>query len=186
MNMNVVMTEKLSNLEWLGQHMRAKTPNYEQLYSSNTDDVAAWELRCAAFENIDTPLAKALASVYVWGHKAQREYLFVQEHLANIMLRSAEEKNQKPNIIGLEKLAELIARLVIDFEIEPSLNEVFTSKGRLYYAGIAAHHLTYDAYRKTWKDYEKLMEIALVNARWEIENGVSEYRRLLKVNNGFA
>ncbi len=89
-------------------------------------------------------------------------------------------KNQKPNIIGLEKLAELIARLVLDFEIDPNLNDVFTSKGRLYYAGIAAHHLTYDAYRKTWKDYEKLMEVALVNARWEIENGIGEYRSRLK------
>lgn len=171
---------KLTNLEWLGQHMRAKTPNYEQVCSSSTDDVAAWEVRCAAFENIETRLAKALASVYVWGHKAQIEYLYVQEHLANIMIRAAEEKNQKPNIIGLEKLAELIARLVLDFEIDPNLNEVFTSKGRLYYAGIAAYHLTYDAYRKTWKDYEKLMEVALVNARWEIENGVGEYRSRLK------
>lgn len=171
---------KLTNLEWLGQHMRAKTPNYEQVGSNSSDEVSAWEIRCAAFENIDTQLAKALATVYVWGHKAQREYLFVQEHLAKIMVRTAEEKKQKPNIIPLEKLAELVARLVLDFEIDPSLNEVFTSKGRLYYAGIASHHLTYDAYRKTWKEYEKLMEVALVNARWEIENGVSEYRNRLK------
>lgn len=178
--------EKISNIEWLGQHMRTKTPNYEQVCSSNTVDVAAWEVRCAAFENIETRLAKALASVYVWGQKAQSEYLYVQEHLANIMIRAAVEKHQKPNIISLEKLAELIARLVLDFEIEPNLNDFFTSKGRLYYAGIAAHHLTYDAYRKTWKDYEKLMEVALVNARWEIENGVNEYRKMLKVNGDYV
>lgn len=178
--MKMKTTEKLSNLEWLGQHMRVKTPNYEQLFSSSIDDVAAWEVRCAAFENIDTPLAKALASVYVWGHKAKQEYLFVQKHLAKIMVRAADEKDQKPNIIPLEKLAEMVARLVLDFEIDPNLNEVFTSKGRMYYAGIAAHYLTYDAYRKTWKDYEKLMDVALVNARWEIENGIGEYRRLMK------
>jgi len=170
---------KLTNLEWLGQHMRAKTPNYEQVCSGSTDDVAAWEVRCAAFENIDTPLAKALATVYVWGYKAQTEYKFVQEHLAKIMERAAEEKEQHPNNVSLEELAKLVALLVLDFEIDPNLNEVFTSKGRLYYAGIAAH-LTYDAYRKTWKDYEKLMEVALVNARWEIEKGVSEYRSRLK------
>lgn len=161
--------------------MCAKTPNYEQINSSSTDDVAAWEVRCAAFENIDTPLAKALASVYVWGQKAQQEYLYVQEHLTKIMVRAAVEKEQYPNNVSLEKLAELVALLVLDFEIDPNLNDVFTSKGRLYYAGIAAY-LTYDAYRKTWRDYEKLMEIALVNARWEIENGVGEYRRMLKDN----
>ncbi|MCA4302740.1 hypothetical protein LDX65_05585 [Acinetobacter baumannii] len=177
--MRTSVTEKLSNIEWLGQHMRAKTPNYEQVCSISNDDVAAWELRCATFENIETPLAKALASVYVWGHKAKVEYAFVQEHLANIMKREAEEKEQRPNNISLKKLAELVALLVLDFEIDPYLNEVFTSKGRLYYAGIAAY-LTYDAYRKTWKNYEKLMEVALVNARWEIEKGVSEYRKMLK------
>ena len=175
-----VKEEKLSNIEWLGQHLRAKTPNYEQTGSGSSDDtVAAWEIRCSAFAAIETDLAKALAALYVWGHKDKEAYKFVQSHLAGIVVKEAESKGQKPNVISLESLAKLMARLVIDFEIEPTLNDVFTSKGRLYYAGISAHQMTYDAYRKTWKGYESLMDLAIVSARWEIETGINCYRRSL-------
>ncbi len=170
--------EKISNIEWLGQFLRAKTPNYEQAGSGGSDStVAAWQIRCSAFAAIETDLAKALAGLYVWGFKDKAAYEFVLSHLAEIVIRAAKNKGQKPNVISLESLARLMARLVLDFEIEPALNDVFTSKGRLYYAGISAHQLTYDAYRKTWKDYESLMELAIVNAQWEINNAVSKYRK---------
>lgn len=176
-----VKKEKLSNIEWLGQYLRAKTPNYEQTGSGGSDDtVAAWEIRCSAFVAIETDLAKALAAIYVWGHKDKAAYEYVQSHLAAIVVKEAESKGQKPNVISLKSLAKLMARLVIDFEIEPTLNDVFTSKGRLYYAGISAHQMTYDAYRKTWKGYESLMELAIVSARWEIDTAISNYRKKLK------
>ena len=172
-----VKEEKLSNIEWLGQYLRAKTPNYESTGSGGSEDtVAAWEIRCSAFAAIETDLAKALAAIYVWGHKDKEAYKFVQSHLAGIVVKEAESKGQKPNVISLESLAKLMARLVIDFEIEPALNDVFTSKGRLYYAGISAHQMTYDAYRKTWMAYEYLMELAIVSARWEVENAIEKYR----------
>lgn len=172
--------EKISNIEWLGQFLRAKTPDYEQAGSGGSDStVAAWQIRCSAFAAIETDLAKALAAIYVWGHKDKAAYELVQSHLAEIVVKEAESKGQKPNIISLESLAKLMARLVTDFEIEPTLNDVFTSKGRLYYAGISAHQMTYDAYRKTWKAYESLMELAIVNARWEIEKGINCYRKSL-------
>ncbi|UOB51286.1 hypothetical protein [Acinetobacter junii] len=175
-----VKEEKLSNIEWLGQYLRAKTPNYEQTVSGGSNDtVAAWEIRCSAFASIETDLAKALAALYVWGHKDKEAYMFVQIHLAKIVVKEAESKGQKPNVISLESLAKLMARLVIDFEIEPTLNDVFTSKGRLYYAGISTHQMTYDAYRKTWKDYESLMDLAIVSARWEIDTAISKYRKQL-------
>ncbi|WP_336956732.1 hypothetical protein [Acinetobacter johnsonii] len=175
-----VKEEKLTNIEWLGQHLRAKTPNYEQTGSGSSDDnVAAWEIRCSAFSAIETDLAKALAALYVWGHKDKAAYAFVQTHIAGIVIKEAESKGQKPNVISLESLAKLMARLVIDFEIEPALNDVFTSKGRLYYAGISAHQMTYDAYRKTWKGYESLMELAIVSAKWEIDTAISKYRKKL-------
>lgn len=176
--------EKISNIEWLGQFLRAKTPNYEQTGSGGSGDtVAAWEIRCSAFAAIKTDLAKALAAIYVWGHKDKAAYEYVQSHLAAIVVKEAESKGQKPNVISLKSLAKLMARLVIDFEIEPTLNDVFTSKGRLYYAGISAHQMTYDAYRKTWRAYESLMELALVSARWEIEIGVETYKKnLINVN----
>ena len=176
-----VKEEKLSNIEWLGQYQRAKTANYEQTGSGGSDDtVAAWEIRCSAFAAIETDLAKALAAIYVWGYKDKEAYKFVQSHLAEIVVKEAESKGQKPNVTSLESLAKLMARLVIDFEIEPTLNDVFTSKGRLYYAGISAHQMTYDAYRKTWKGYESLMELAIVSARWEIDTAISKYRNDLR------
>jgi hypothetical protein len=176
-----VKEEKLTNIEWLGQHLRAKTPNYEQSGSGGTnDEVPAWEVRCSAFSAIETDLAKALAALYVWGYKDKTSYKFVLNHLATIVVKEAKVKGQKPNVISLDALAELMARLVLDFELEPALNDVFTSKGRLYYAGISAHQLTYDAYRKTWKGYESLMELAIVSAKWEIENALNIYRNKLE------
>lgn len=176
-----VKEEKLSNIEWLGQFLRAKTPNYEQIDCSDSNErIAAWEIRCSAFGAIETDLAKALAALYIWGYKDKAAYDLVQRHLIKIMVKEAESKKQKPNIISLNSLAKLISRLVIDFEIEPTLNDVFTSKGRMYYAGIPAHQMSYDAYRKTWKRYESLMELAIVNAKWEIESSISNYRRNLR------
>lgn len=179
--MNVkVKEEKLSNIEWLGQFLRAKTPNYEQSILGGFDDnVAAWQIRCSAFTAIKTDLAKALAALYIWGYKDRISYELVQNQLADIVIKEARTKKQKPNNISLESLAKLMARMVLDFEVEPALNDVFTSKGRLYYAGISAHQVTYDAYRKTWKEYETLMDLAIVSARWEIETAVSAYRKKL-------
>ncbi|MHA3081906.1 hypothetical protein ACX1NX_01715 [Acinetobacter sp. ANC 5383] len=173
---------KMTNIEWLSQHLHgAKSVNYEQQnFGGGEKEIPAWELRCACFAKIETKLAKALACLLVWGHKEKQAYLFVQSYLANIMIQQADKVGLEPKYIELERFAYLIARLVIDFELEPQLGEFYTSKGRLYYAGISVHQMTYDAYRKTWRDFERLMEVAITNARWEVESAVTQYRKDLK------
>ena len=44
--MNAVVTEKLSNLEWVGQQMRAKTASYETSTASTGEKAPTWEERC--------------------------------------------------------------------------------------------------------------------------------------------
>ena len=174
---------KKTNIEWLGEHLRAKTQNFDyEITSSGNKDIAPWEIRCACFSKIETKLAKALASLYVWQHKEKDAYLYVINHLANIMLIEARKQNLEPKCksLSLEDMALLQARMVLEFELNPELENVYTSYGKIYFAGIAAHGMKYDAYRKTWMKFEKLMLIALINAQWEVETSISEYRMLLR------
>lgn len=173
-----------SNIEWLGEHLRAKTQNFDnEIVSGGKKDIAPWEIRCACFSKIETKLAKALASLYTWQHKDKDAYLYVLDHLAKIMIKEAQIQNLEPKIksISLEEMAILQARMVLEFELNPELENVYTSYGRIYFAGIAAHGMKYDAYRKTWMKFEKLMLVAIVNAEWEIEKAVGEYRRNLNI-----
>lgn len=74
-------------------------------------------------------------------------------------------------------MAWLIARMVIDFSLNPDLEKNFTAQGRLYYAGITAYKMSADVYRMTWKPYEKLMQLALESAIAEADDTIREYRK---------
>lgn len=168
----------LDSIEWLAQHLNGpKVANYEQQFVDGGEkDIPAWEVRCACFASMETDLAKALAALLVWGHKEQNAYKFIVNHLANILLYEANKKNLKPKNICLRDLAFLIARMVLEFTLDPELEEIYTKKGRLYFAGIKAHQMTCDAYRMTWKEYENLMILTLSNTQWEINQTIERYR----------
>ena len=60
--MNAVV-EKLSNLEWVGQQMRAKTASYEASTASTGEKAANWEDRCGAIASIEDQATKAYLSL---------------------------------------------------------------------------------------------------------------------------
>lgn len=172
---------KVSNIEWLGKQMRAKTANFEMCTQDTNLEPITWEDRCGAFAKMDTVQAKALASLYVWGHKDKQAYDLLINFLAKIMFEQAQKDGKgEPKNISLKDLSLLIARMVLEFALDERLEANFTAKGRLYFAGIGEDRMTYDSYRKSWIKYEREMELAIYSARWEVETSVEKYRKRLK------
>ena len=62
-----VVKDKLSNLEWVGQQMRAKTASYEALIMSTGEKALTWEERCGAIASIEDQATKAYCELLVWG-----------------------------------------------------------------------------------------------------------------------
>lgn len=88
-----------------------------------------------------------------------------------------EDKRREPEGIAIYWLALKIAGMVIDFSMNPELDEEFTSKGRLHwYAGISRNQMSAEQYRKTWKPYENLMVIALEVAIRSAGKSINEYK----------
>ena len=103
---------------------------------------------------------------------------YVRNHLVKIMLVNAnDDKKREPEHITMNHLAYLIARMVIDFSLNPELEGNFTAQGRLYYAGINSMQMTTNVYRLTWKSYEDLMSLALESAIDEASNAIKKYKK---------
>lgn len=148
----------LSNIEWLGKQMRAKTANFEMSTQDTNLEPITWEDRCGAYAMMQTQQAKALAALYVWGHKEKGAYELLINFLANIMFSQAQiDGKGEPKNISMRDLSLLIARMVLEFVLDENLESNFTAKGRLYFAGIGEDRMSYDAYRMSWIIYEKEM-----------------------------
>lgn len=173
--------DKVSNIEWLGQQMRAKTANFEQCTQDTNLEPITWQDRCGVFAHIESELGKAVGALLIWGHAEKQAYDYAKEHLASIMIRNAViDGKGEPKLISLKKLASGVSFMLLEFSMDNRLEENFTAKGRLYFAGIGANVLNYDAYRMSWLKYERLMEVALYSAIWEVEMAVEKYRKDLK------
>lgn len=173
--------DQISNIEWLGKQMRAKTANFEMCTQDTNLEPITWEDRCGVFAMMDTQQAKALASLYVWGHKDKQAYDLLINFLAKIMFEQAQNDGKsEPKHISLKDLTILIARMILEFTLNEDLEANFTAKGRLYFAGIGADRMSYDAYRMSWLKYEKDMLLAIYSARWEVETSIEKYRKRLK------
>jgi len=171
----------LSNIEWLGKQMRAKTANFEMSTQDTNLEPITWEDRCGAYAMMQTQQAKALAALYVWGHKEKGAYELLINFLANIMFSQAQiDGKGEPKNISMRDLSLLIARMVLEFVLDENLESNFTAKGRLYFAGIGEDRMSYDAYRMSWIKYEKEMQIAIYSARGEVETSIEKYRKNLK------
>jgi len=137
-----------------------------------------YEDRLGAIATMDTQLAKSVTSLIVFDGKCESDYEYVRMHLVNIMLQNAvADKKREPEQITMNHLAYLIARMVIDFSLDPELEENYTAKGRLYYAGINTMRMTTNIYRLTWKQYENLMSLALESAIDEASKSIEKYKK---------
>lgn len=175
--MNAV-AEKFEQFEWLTHGISAKTANYEPSIRGTGEKPLNYEDRLGAIASMDTQLAKSVTALIVFDGKSESDYEYVRNHLVNIMLKNAiVDKKREPEQITMNHLAYLIARMVIDFSLNPELEQNFTAQGRLYYAGINSHQMTTNVYRLTWKSYEGLMALAIESAIDEASKAIELYKK---------
>ena len=175
--MNAV-ADKFEQFEWLTHGISAKTANYEPGVAGTGEKPLDYQDRLGAIATMGSQFEKSITSIIVFGDKSEMDFKYVRSHLALIMATNAKLDNRRePQKINIEDLSLLIARMVIDFALDPALENNFTPQGRLYYAGIRSWQMDVEAYRKTWKQYENMMVIALEMAIKDAGEAVEKYRK---------
>lgn len=175
--MDTVAT-KFEQFEWLTHGLTASSPNLEPSILGTGEKPLDYQDRLGAIAAMDTQLAKSVTALIVFEGKAQSDYVYVRQHLANIMIKNAvADKKREPERIAMYHLAWLVARMVLDFALDPELEESYTAKGRLMYAGIKSIQISVDNYRMTWKPYEKLMTLAIESAISEAGKSIDDYKK---------
>ena len=176
--MSVVEVEKFEPFEWLTKGITAKSPNFEPQAHGTGEKPLNYEDRLGAIASMETQLAKSVTALIVFDGKCESDYEYVRNHLVKIMLVNAkDDKKREPEHITMNHLAYLVARMVIDFALNPELEGNFTAQGRLYYAGINSMQMGVDGYRMTWKKYENLMSLALESAIDEASKAIKKYKK---------
>lgn len=175
---NVVFSEKFAEFEWLTKGITAKSPQFGNEGHSTGEKPIDYQDRLGAIAAMKSQLAKAVTSLIIYDGKSESDYEYVRNHLASIMINNAlADKRCEPKGINIVHLAYLTARMVMDFALNPDLEQNFTAVGRLYYAGIGSHQITANAYRLTWKQYETLMTLAIDSAIDEAAKTIHEYKK---------
>ncbi|MBF7685932.1 hypothetical protein I2F17_08900 [Acinetobacter sp. B10A] len=176
--MSAVTAEKFSNFEWYMQGLTASSASLEPTIRSTGAKPLDYQDKLGVIAKIETQLAKSVASLVLFGYKSQNDYEYVRNHLANVMILNAtQDKKREPDGIAMYHMAWLVARMVIDFALDPELESAYTAKGRLFYAGIRENQMTTNVYRLTWKPYENLMTLALESAIEEANKTMGEYKK---------
>lgn len=139
---------KLSKHEWLSNSLHAKTVKFDIGRGGAAPEVN-WEDRVASIALIKNRAEKSLASLLVWGSDDkwnwQESFDTVVAHLADAMLSQCKRDGRKePRGYkgSLEELCRLVARMTLHFELY-DLWELYTTKGRLMFSGIAMNDRTY-------------------------------------------
>lgn len=175
--MNAV-AEKFSEFEWLTHGITAKSPQFSDEAKGTGEKPLDYQDRLGAIASMDTQLEKSITSVIVFGEKSEIDYRYIQASLAAILKTNAMlDGRREPEKIKITELADLIARMVIDFSLNPELEDNFTKQGRLYYAGIRSWQMTLKAYDSTWRQYENLMIIALETSIKCAAKKIENYRK---------
>ena len=172
------VAEKFEQFEWLTHGITAKSPVFGQEGHSTGEKPLDYQDRLGAIASMDTQLAKSVTALIVFEGKSESDYEYVRNHLAKIMLANAtEDKKREPEHIAMYHLAWQIARMVMDFALDPDLEDNYTAKGRLAYAGISGNQMGVDTYRMTWKGYEKLMVLAIESGIDEASKAIELYKK---------
>lgn len=178
MGVEVTVINQFTQFEWLAKGLTAQSLDFTRAGHSTGSKPIDFQDRLGAIAKMKTQLEKSITALIIFNGKSESDYDYIRNHLAHIMMNAADkDKKREPEQIAIYHLSWLVARMVIDFTLNPELEKNFTSMGRLYYAGIPANKMSVDVYRMTWKPYEKLMQTALEEAIQEAEETIREYRK---------
>ncbi|WP_038344348.1 hypothetical protein [Acinetobacter sp. A47] len=175
--MNAMVT-KYEKFEWLTHGLTVSSPGFDPYIRGTGERSLNYQDRLGAIAAMNSQLAKSLTALIVFENKSASDYEYVRRYLADIFIeRAVQDKKREPERIAMYHLAWLVARMVLDFVLDPELEEHYTAKGRLAYAGIHSYQLSVESYRKTWKAYEQLMVQTLESAIEDAEMVIEQYRK---------
>ncbi|ENW92771.1 hypothetical protein [Acinetobacter dispersus] len=173
------ITTQFPIFEWFKQDLTAKSPSYDAANVRTTSDEKPVDVqdRLGVIGVMDTLFSKSLASLIIFDGNSPADYEYIRNKLAKVMIDQAQKhKKREPQNIAMHHLAWLVARMILDFALDPDLEANYTEKGRLYYAGIGSHQMTVEIYRKTWKRYEKILNELLKNEATNISEVMKKYK----------
>ncbi len=178
------ITTQFPIFEWFKQDLTVKSPSYGAANVRGTSQEKPIDVqdRLGVVGVMDSLFSKSLASLIIFDGKSEADYICVREHLANLFVEEAlKDKKKEPQKIAMYHLAWLVSRMVLDFAIDPELEKNFTERGRFYYAGISSNQIGPDAYRVTWKKYEKLIQQALLDEIDQISEVMNKYKKRIRL-----
>ncbi len=155
------ITTQFPIFEWFKQDLTAKSPSYDAANVRTTSNEKPIDVqdRLGVVGVMDSMFSKSLASLIIFDGNSPADYEYIRNVLTKVMIAQAQkDKKREPQNIAMHHLAWLVARMILDFALDPELEANYTEKGRLYYAGIRSQQMTVEVYRKTWKRYEKLLK----------------------------
>lgn len=174
--MNAAAVERTTNLEWLGQQMRAKTANYEITQKDTNLDPITWEDRCGAIASIEDQAAKAYCEILVWGDYRDNTmaYNILHRHLAAALYEALSKDIQRVRF-DLKSFAFKVAKMALFFKLR-GVNG-FKVQDKLKFSGVI--EVKADTYRKHYAYLENMVEIMLSDMEDEIDFYADIYRKNL-------
>ena len=175
--MNAMVAEKMTNLEWLGQQMRAKTANFEVSTKDTNLEPITWEDRCGAIASIEDQATKAYCEILVWGDYRDNTmaYNILQRHLA-AMLYQALSKDVQRIRFDLKSFAFKVARMALFLNLRGASG--FKAEDKLRFFGI--NEMKVRTYREHYAYLENMVNIALSDMQDEIDFYADMYRKDLR------
>lgn len=177
--MNAVVVDKLTNIEWLGQQLRAKTANYEASTPASDDSSINWEERCGAIAMLPNPESIAYASILVWGDYREntQQHKIVIDYISDYLYRliQDEEEFKQRKTFDEKQFINHIARMELFYSLRPNLKKYHTLEGRLVFSGI--NYIKPDTYSKRYAWLGEAALLLLNELKEEIEVNVAKYRK---------
>ncbi|ALH95703.1 hypothetical protein [Acinetobacter equi] len=175
--MNIAVQERTTNLEWLGQQMRAKTTNYETTQKGTNLNPITWEDRCGAIASIEDKATKAYCEILVWGdyRDTTMAYNTLHCYLATALYEALVKDVQRVRF-DLKSFALKVAKMALFFKLRGL--QGFTVQDKLKFSGII--EMKADTYRRHYIYLENMVEIMLSDMQDEIDYYVDIYRKNLK------
>lgn len=170
--------EKTTNLEWLGQQMRAKTVDYEVTQKDTNLEPITWQDRCGAIASIEDHATKAYCEILVWGDQRENTmaYNILHRHLASV-LYEALAKDVRRIRFDLKSFAVKVAKMALFLNLR-NYNIFKTDEDKLKFFGI--NEIKVRTYQEHYAYLERMVEIMLADMRDEIDYYADIYRKELK------
>ena len=172
-----VKSEKLSNIEWLGQQLRAKTANFEPSQGGGSLEPITWEDRCGAIASIDDQATKAYCEILVWGDYRDNTmaYNILHRHLAANLYQALAKDVQRIRF-DLKSFAVKVAKMALFLNLRGASG--FKSEDKLRFFGV--NEMKMRTYREHYAYLEKMVDILLSDMRDEIDFYADIYRKNLR------